>query len=206
MPRRKRPPASFVALFLNSAIGGGRAESEEVPLGTQYVAVGTAAAWVYWHGGKPDPNKCIVRQPGKTLPDREELGEHDETLWEKGPDGVARDPYVNTRFLYFLDPVSVEMLTYSTSSMGGTAAVRALADQIKRMRDFSKSTALAVVELGAAEMKTKFGRKSKPVLKIVRWYRGDGGSSDLPQIETPKPRAELKEPSVEEELADDIPF
>src|SRR5690242_11022367 len=84
------------------------AESEEVPLGTQYVAVGTTAAWVYWHGGKPDPNKCIVRQPGKTLPDREELGELDETLWERGPDGVARDPYVNTRFVYFLDPVSVE--------------------------------------------------------------------------------------------------
>src|SRR5689334_8792307 len=57
------------------------AESEEVAIGTQLVAVGTAAAWVYWNAGKPDPNKYVVRQPGKALPNREELSEHDQTLW-----------------------------------------------------------------------------------------------------------------------------
>jgi hypothetical protein len=181
------------------------AEATEVPIGTQWVATGTAAAWVYWRGGKPDMDKTIVRQPGKVLPDREDLGELDRSLWEKGPDEQPRDPWVNTRYVYFLDPVSVEMLTYTTRSIGGMSAVRSLADQIQRMRDYSKSNALPVVELGAAEMKTKFGRKSKPVLKIVRWYQGGTGAANgTPQL-SPAPQ-ELKEPSLAEELDDEIPF
>jgi hypothetical protein len=31
------------------------------------------------------------------------------------------------------------------------------------------SDAVPLVELGAAPMQTRFGRKSKPVLKVVRW-------------------------------------
>jgi hypothetical protein len=180
-------------------------EATEVPTGTQFVAVGTAAAWVYWRGGKPDRDRDIVREPGKPLPDRKELGELDQSAWELGPDGKPRDPWVNTRFVYFLDPVSVEMLTFSTSSFGGRSAVSALGDQIIRMRNFSKSNALAVVELGAAEMKTKFGLKSKPVLKIVRWYRsGDGTdtANGTPQVGSGP--EELKEPTLEEEMGDSI--
>jgi hypothetical protein len=152
------------------------AEKTEVSIGTQFVAIGTVAAWVCWQDGKPDSDKSIVRQPGKPLPDRRDLGDLDQGLWEKGPDGITpKDPWQSMRYVYLLDPVSIEMLTFSTSSGGGTSAVRVLADQIQRMRDYSKSNALPVVEIGAAEMPTKFGLKSKPTFKIVRWYRGDHG-------------------------------
>jgi hypothetical protein len=180
------------------------AEATEVPIGTQLIGIGTAAAWAYWHGGKPDRDRYIIRERGKQLPKRSELGELDESAWELGPDGKPRDPYVNTRFVYLLDPVSVEMLTYSTSSIGGIAAVTALGDQIVRMRNFSKSSALAVVELGAAEMKTKFGLKSKPVLKIVRWYRGgDGSDGSVPQVAAAQ---ELRKPTLKEEMADEVSY
>ena len=96
-------------------------EGDEVEEGTQLVAIGTAAAWVKWTGGKPV--QYVLRQPGKMLPDRDEFGDHDEFLWELTPDNRPRDPWQNTRFVYFLDPISMEMLTFSTSSGGGRSAV-----------------------------------------------------------------------------------
>ena len=136
----------------------------------------------------------VVRQPGRALPDREALGDLDETLWELGPDNKPRDPWQSTRFVYLLDPISVEMLTFSTSSGGGRSAVIDLADQITRMRKLGHPTALPIVELGAAPMQTKYGRKSKPVFKIVKWYGGDNA---------PK---EIALPSLQEEVGDEIPF
>jgi hypothetical protein len=171
-------------------------ESDEVEKGTQLVAIGTAAAWVKWTGGKPV--QYVLRQLGEKLPHRDELGDHDDFLWELGPDNKPRDPWQNTRFVYFLDPVSMEMLTFSTPSGGGRSAVINLADQIKRMRELGRSSALPVVELGAGPMPTKFGLKSKPLFKIVKWYGGGSKNGGGPK--------EIAPPSLKEELNDDIPF
>jgi hypothetical protein len=171
-------------------------ESDEVEEGTQLVAIGTAAAQVKWAGGKPV--QYVARQPGKMLPHRDELGDNDESLWELGPDDSPRDPWQNTRFVYFLDPISMEMLTFSTSSGGGRSAVINLADQIKRMRELGRSSALPVVELSAEKMQTKFGLKSKPMFKIVKWYNGGSENGGGPK--------EIAPPSLKEEMNDDIPF
>src|SRR5215470_6749529 len=97
-----------------------------------------------------------------------------KSLWQPGPDGNPRDPWQNTRYVYLLDPISMEVLTYSTYSLGGRLAVISLADRIKRMRELGHSSALPVVELGAEKMPTKFGLKSKPLFKIVKWFLRDG--------------------------------
>jgi len=172
-------------------------EGDKVEEGTQFLAIGTAAAQVKWAGGKPV--QYVMRQPGKALPDRDELGDHDESLWELGPDNRPRDPWQNTRFVYFLDPISMEMLTFSTSSGGGRSAVINLADQIKRMRELGRSGAIPVVELSAEPMPTKFGLKSKPLFKVVKWYGGGRESGGGPK--------EIAPPSLSEEMNDDeIPF
>ena len=81
-------------------------ESIEVKHGTAFVALGTTAAWVKWSGGKPIEYK--VRQAGHRLPDRDELGDLAEGDWELGPDNNPRDPWANTRFIYFVDPTSAQ--------------------------------------------------------------------------------------------------
>jgi hypothetical protein len=169
-------------------------EAIEVKEGTQLVALGTAAAWVKWKDAKPVEYR--MRQSGTVLADREELGDLDQASWEIGPDDAPRDPWANTRFVYLLDPISVEMLTYSTSSWGGRAAVSTLADQITRMRGLSHANAAPIVELGAAPMQTKFGRKSKPIFKIIKWYGGAGG----------EPKEITAAPSLKQEMSDEIPF
>jgi len=168
----------------------------EVENGTQLVALGATAAWVKWNDNKPV--QYLKREPGKELSELDEMPDRDQSLWQLGPDGKPRDPWQNTRFVYLLDPISMEMLTFSTPSGGGRSAVVNLADQIKRMRELGRANALPVVELGAAPMPTKHGLKSKPVFKIVKWFSGGNENGGVPK--------EIAPPSLQEEMNDDIPF
>ena len=64
-------------------------EGTEVEEGTALVALGTAAAWVKWRDGKPI--EYVMRQPGKKLPDRDELSDPEGCgTWEIGPTASPR--------------------------------------------------------------------------------------------------------------------
>jgi hypothetical protein len=171
-------------------------EAAEVPPGKQFVGLGTAVAQVKWKDGKP--SQYVLQESGKKLPDRNELDEPEGCgTWELGPDGKPRDPWQLTRFVYLLDPLTMETFTFSTSSHGGRNAVMDLADQIMRMRALGHPGALPIIELGSGPMPTKFGRKSKPVLKIVKWCAGN--------VNDARPK-EIAPPSRSEEMDDEIPF
>lgn len=153
-------------------------EGVEVEKERQLVALDTAAAWVKWKDNKPVEYR--MRVPGKRLPEREELGDADEAQWEIGPDGKERrDPWQNTRFVYLVDPLTAEAFTFSTSSWDGRHAVADLADQIQRVR-YARPGAVPVAELHAAPMLTRFGKKSKPLFKVISWR---GGENTTKQIE-----------------------
>jgi hypothetical protein len=182
-------------------------EGTPVEDGTRLVAVSTAAACVKWVNSKPVEYR--MRQPGSRLPDREELGDLDEAAWETGPDGEPRDPWQSTRFVYLVDPMTAEAYTFSTSAFGGRTAVSDLADQIQRMR-FARPGAVPVVELRAAPMLTKFGRKSKPWFKVVGWRSGgsDEANGASSPDGTPPPLKQVSNAATEtaQVLDDDIPF
>jgi hypothetical protein len=178
------------------AIGKER-EAVEVKEGRRLVAVATAAAWVRWQGGKPVEYR--LREPGKPMSERGELGDNDPALWEAGPDGKPRDPWQNTRFVHLIDPQTAEAFTFSTASGGGRDCVITLADQIKRMRG-KHPDAVPLVELGAAPMSTNYGRKSKPTLKVIGW-RTAAASVLIEQS-----GRQLPAPPAPKDLDDDIPF
>jgi hypothetical protein len=158
-------------------------ETEPVKRGTQFIAIGTAAAWVKWQGNKPVQTR--LREPGMKMLEREELGDLDKGQWEVGPDNAPRDPWRNTRFVYLIDPHSAEALTFSTSSFGGREAVVNLGDAIARMR-LAHPSALPIVALEAAPMITRYGRKSKPTFKIMGWKAADIAVPELlPPSEEP---------------------
>jgi hypothetical protein len=166
-------------------------EAEPIEKGTQLVATGTAAAWVKWAGGKPVETR--LRQPGTPMPEREDLGDSDQEQWELGPDKKPRDPWANTRFVYLISPDTAEAFTFSTSSWGGREAVINLGDAIARMRS-AHPNAMPIVALEAAPMPTKFGRKSKPIFKIIGWKALGSKAPELPQ------------PTLKEDLQDGCPF
>ena len=166
--------------------------------GTRLTALGTAAAWVRWDAGKPA--EYIIRKKGERLAERKELGFLDESTWEKMPDGKPRDPWQSTRFVYLVDQKTAEAFTFSTSSSGGRGAVSDLGDQIQRMR-FGKRGAVPVIEITSTLMNTKFGKKWKPVLKIVEWVGGNTPATQPKQIE----HNPAKTP-VRGDMDDAIPF
>jgi hypothetical protein len=141
-------------------------EATPVADGTRLVALATAAMWVRWEDGKPVEQ--LVRRAGERLPEREKLSHTNEDEWPIGPGDEPQDPWQNTRLVYLVDPDSAEAFTFSTSSYGGRAAVIDLGDTIARMRT-AHPDAAPIVELRSAEMPTKHGRKSKPVLKVAGW-------------------------------------
>ena len=169
-------------------------EGEKLAFGIRMVAVGTAAAWVKWAGGKPAEYR--VRRPGEELPDRDELGDLDKSDWEAGPDDMPRDPWQNTRFLWLTDPETAALYTYSTSSWSGRSAVIGLGDQITRMRT-ARPGAAPIVEFHSGPLQTKFGKKMKPILKVVGWVGGaDNGAVELPKLPTPKAVNDMHDDSV----------
>jgi hypothetical protein len=124
-------------------------------------------------GHPAEGQRRVRRQPGKRLPDRDELSDPECCgTWETGPDGKPRDPWQNTRFVYFVDPTSAEAFTFVTASWGGRQAVNDLAEQIQRMR-YARPDASPLVELHAEPWLTKFGRKSKPFFKVINWHGGE---------------------------------
>jgi hypothetical protein len=170
--------------------------------GTRLLATATRHGWVRWWGGGPDQYR--MRRPGEQLPDRDELGDMNKGAWELGFDDQPKDPWQETRFVYLLGE-NAEAYTFSTSSWGGRGAVIDLGDQILRMR-FARRGAIPIVELHAAVMQTKYGKKSKPVFKVVDWRYPDG--SELPQVESAKGArpAITREPAKNADMQDEIPF
>jgi hypothetical protein len=144
-------------------------EGIEVKNGTQLVALSTAAGWVKWANNKPVEYR--MREPGRALPERQELGDLDQSEWEIGPNGEPKDPWQNTRFVYLIDPLTAEAYTFSTPNWGGRQAVNDLAEQIQRKR-YGRPGAVPLVELQAEPHQTKYGRKSKPVFKVIDWRSG----------------------------------
>jgi hypothetical protein len=98
-----------------------------------------------------------------------------------------------------IDPQTAEAFTFSTASWGGRDCVINLADQIKRMRS-KHPDAVPLVELGAAPMSTRFGRKSKPTLKVVGWR------TTTASVVIEQPERQLPPPTAAQDLDDDIPF
>jgi hypothetical protein len=170
----------------------------EIPEGTRLAALGMAAFWVEWKDGKPV--KYIRPEPGRLLPGRESLGRLDQSEWELGPDGEPRDPLQNTRLVYLVDEDSAEAFTFSTSSSGGRGAVDDLGDQIVRKRR-QYPGAVPIIALGSAPMQTKYGRKAKPVLKIVDWrFPAD------PKVKLVEAAAPSTQPVSGGDFDDEIPF
>jgi hypothetical protein len=168
--------------------------------GKEATPLATAAGWVRWENGKPVEHR--MREPGRRLPDRDELGYTDETEWEDGPSGDPKDPWSNTRWVYLVDPVTAEAFTFTTSSWGGREAVGDLGDQISRMRSVHPD-AVPTVELRALEKPTRFGRKSKPLFKVVGWK---SAGTNKPVVEKQITAKEGSDEVYRHEMDDEIPF
>jgi hypothetical protein len=147
-----------------------------VPAGTQFVPERVFACWVRWDDRKPV--EYVWPRPSGLLPGRDTLSHLEEGDWPAGIDGEPSDPWRNTRYIWLLDPATMQSFTHTNSTVGMRLAYEALGRAVATMRK-AHPTALPIVELSSQPMKTKRGTKLRPHFAVVGW-RGVGGP---PQIE-----------------------
>jgi hypothetical protein len=95
--------------------------------------------------------------------------------------------------------------TFSTSSAGGRNAVRDLGDNIARVRKMrSNPNLVPLVELSAEVMPTKFGKKSKPLFKIIKWGGGSAAPDESKQLGEHDPSGDAD--AADHAMNDSIPF
>ena len=95
------------------------------------------------------------------------------------------------------------------SSWGGRQAVNDLAEQIQRVR-YANPGASPVVELHAEPWMTKFGRKSKPLFKVIGWRDSGPDVTDRhgvgPHSRGPTPVLVEASAITSKSMDDELPF
>jgi hypothetical protein len=177
------------------------ADGAKVPAGTQLLAWAMTEALQLWRNKLPV--EAIIKQPGTSLPDIDELNSDiPREQWELGLNG-PRPPWVKQHIVYLLNPIDGSELTFISSTTGAAIATERLHDRVRNMRMLRGSQVVPLVELGNAPMPTKFGTKLRPDFVIVEW-RNLGG----PAIPAQAPAligTKVDEPTYEEVLNDSIP-
>jgi hypothetical protein len=185
------------------------------------VAVATNTIIQRWKDG--ETIETITEKP---LPDVKLLNETvPREEWEIGING-PREPYQITHVVYLLNLDDAERTTFINSTVGAAIAVSRLKDKVVWMRRMRGENVFAQLDLTWAPMPTRFGMRKRPEFRIIGWIvLGPGGGALPPSSEQPKqlppaapkqdvgPRQtaplapkKVEEPSLAEELDDDIPF
>jgi hypothetical protein len=148
---------------------------EEVPIGTQLIAVAFRQGWKRWKDGVVVD---FVTEIDGHYPRRNELGYLDEREWECGPDDKPGDPWQDSREIVLVDPKTFAEYTFCTATKGGRGEVDRLKGSVETARRFRPGK-LPIVCLEWKRMSTDYGMKSKPFLRIVDWFPPDCAPNDL---------------------------
>jgi hypothetical protein len=166
-----------------------------------FVVIDTADGWQKLAEGMPP--EYLMRQPGQVRPPRPHVDEKD---WPMDFNGRPAHPWKLTRYLYLLDTKTGEVSTFWSDTIGGKVAFDQLSQQVKVTRG-AMPGAVPVIALESALMPTQYGsKKPRPHFRIAGYkLRGDIGSQNLLTDETKTPFIEVQQPSLADEMNDDLP-
>jgi hypothetical protein len=157
---------------------GGSKYRKELATKTSLAALVVRLVWKHWRDKRVVE---LITEVNGRYPRREELGYRDESKWERGLDGRPADPLQNSREVLLVNPTTFETYTFCTSSFGGRRSVDELDSAIRNARRI-RPDAVPLVSLESQPMPTRFGVKSRPYFRILRW---DTGGAEQPAIAPP---------------------
>jgi hypothetical protein len=191
-------------------------DGNELPANLEFIAVDVNRIVQKWRDQQPV--ETIILEPHQKFPDIEEMNAKvPRKEWIEGPDGKPRGPYQAQHVVYLLDPTTMDKYTFPTGTTGGRIAVRDLRDKIVWRRRLQGPTVYPVIMLSDTFFPTRFGGRQRPHFVIKRFVRlgGEGGEVQAltPPAQAPVdqpvqaelPLQEVKEPSLKEEMNDEIP-
>jgi hypothetical protein len=163
---------------------------DEVSIGREKIAhvLSLARGWVKFVDGKVVQQEIGKVAEGYKQAVRNELGDLDESKWERDARGNPRDPWSEQMYLPMEDAETGEIAVFVTGSHGGKGAIRALLNVAGRNLD----KGAPVIRLAVSSYRHRtFGRIETPDFPVVSWT----GSSGV-----------VEKPAVAEELNDEIPY
>src|SRR3954469_15561729 len=155
---------------------------EELRLGKRLVVnmPGMQLGWVRWSQGKRVENRMSLLIERRRIEARDELGDSDESLWDRDDRGDPQDPWVLTYSVELSDPANSEVYSFSTTSRGGEKAFGKLLKAFSTKHRMEPNL-LPIVELQRESYNhtnSRFGKIYNPLLPIVGWTDADSPSVD----------------------------
>jgi hypothetical protein len=182
---------------------------DEVPLGRQFIAHmdQLAHGWSKFLDGKVVEQRVGLIADGFRASEREELGDMDQSEWERDTAGKPRDPWVCQYYLALEDAETGELLTFVTGTAGGNSAIGRLCGQFSR----NAKNGLPVIRLAASSYRHKhYGRVEVPDFPVIGWTGSalaQEAVSDFPVIPGAAPAHEpVPVLAGADEMDDAIPF
>jgi hypothetical protein len=197
--------------------------ADEVPA-TNRILVCYDRTYAAIHWGEDAPIEVIPVIRGEPMPDLKTLNAAiPETDWRIGLSGKPEAPWQLQRVLEFLDPETAERLSWpaNVTVVGSSRAAEELKGRIKIVRRLRGEDVYPRVRLTHKFMPTKYGGRERPYFDIVGWVRfGEHGgleaieSNVTPETQRriteskpqPTPMQSVAEPTLGEEMQDEIKF
>jgi hypothetical protein len=151
--------------------------------------------------------ETIIVPPGERFPNIKAMNAATPRSEWREYNGEMAGPWQLRYFVYFLDANTLDRYTFPTSSIGGGMCCREIADKVAWMHKYKGPKVSAVITLGDIFMNTKYGGRQRPHFNIVRWIGFNSGGDTLsPSTKAQElPWDEVEEPTLREELNDDLP-
>jgi hypothetical protein len=182
-----------------------------MPPDWQSLVIGMARVIQFWQGGRPDPSKDIVEQPGQEFTDADVAALNDKVpkaQWELDLNGQPKPPFSLAYAVYLFDPKDAQIYTHINSTNGQRVAFIKLHERIELMRAFRGETVAPIVTLGEKLFSKRFG-KYRAEFVIVEWRRPHGKTGEPKRLEK-SPSGfigeKVEEPSLKETLNDEVPY
>jgi hypothetical protein len=177
----------------------GFGDNEQPADGKELVADigGLMIGWRCWKEKKIVDVRIGYFAEGYRPPQRNELGDLDDSTWERDANGKPKDPWSSGYYLRLLDLDGEESFVFSATSKGSRDAVDDMIVKFTKQRKKDPTRCTPVVKLAADWYRHKdFGRVDTPELKIVDWRSSDGVAAAIPSPDG----------SDDAEFNDDIPY
>jgi hypothetical protein len=176
------------------------AGKDKVPIemGTRMIFNMATAQYGYvrWSGSKKTDERMVCIADGEPHPNRNDLGDLDEDLYELDSNGKRRDPWQFTLRVTMADPATGKLYSYSATSMGGREAFARFMGYYGEHAD-DHPNEHPLVELGSDSYEhsnRSFGTVYKPQLTLVGWVRKDANTIGAPAAAKSLQQHDLSEP------------
>jgi hypothetical protein len=147
----------------------------------------TLWGWIKFVPDAPPERHMGLISEGYTPPEREELGDEDETMWATGLNGAPEDPWKRQICLVLQDVETDELLTYSALSITAQNACNKLLRHCQRVRRLHPGS-LALIRLRVGSYVSKRGmRVNVPNFIGAGHTAADNASKSRDEFDDPSP-------------------